>query len=52
MCTYTHVFEASIYTQDISIAPYISALLKTGTVGVNKSFSPALETPFGGVKVV
>ncbi|CAI7655796.1 unnamed protein product [Penicillium crustosum] len=42
--------EASIYTQDISRALRVSGLLKTGTVGINKNFSPEVETPFGGVK--
>lgn len=48
--TFTDASEASIYTQDISRALRVSALLKTGTVGVNKNFSPEVETPFGGVK--
>ncbi|KMK55475.1 aldehyde dehydrogenase, putative [Aspergillus fumigatus Z5] len=44
--------KASIYTEDLSRALRVSARLRTGTVGINKSVSPEVETPFGGVTLV
>ncbi|KAL1637160.1 hypothetical protein SLS56_000818 [Neofusicoccum ribis] len=46
----TYGLSATLYTQSISRALRVSAQLETGTVGVNSSFSPNPQTPFGGVK--
>lgn len=41
---------ATLYTSSISRALRVSSKLEAGTVGVNSSFSPSPQTPFGGWK--
>lgn len=41
---------ATLYTESVARAIRVASKLQTGTVGVNSSFMPSNQTPFGGVK--
>ncbi|KAI9694923.1 MAG: hypothetical protein M1822_000540 [Bathelium mastoideum] len=46
----TYGLSATLYTQSVTRALRVSAALESGTVSVNSSHSPKVQTPFGGVK--
>jgi len=46
----TYGLGAAIYTSDVSRALRVASAVEAGTVAVNSSFGPSIQTPFGGIK--
>ena len=46
----TYGLSATLYTQSVTRALRVSAALESGTVSINSSHSPKVQTPFGGIK--
>ncbi len=43
-------FVATIFTADIARALRVASKLEAGTVSINSSYTPSVQTPFGGYK--
>jgi aldehyde dehydrogenase (NAD+) len=45
------IFEASLYTSDISRALSVASKLEAGSISINSAFFPNNSVPFGGWKM-